>query len=102
MLDPSRLQDPGYTPSRSEIPEVLEALVTCDDEQAAPIERALGRAGIAAAEQAVSLLATAVPTARVRLVRLVARVARESESPGLFDALCARLDDPEAIVQRAV
>src|SRR5512142_2433856 len=37
MIDPARLQDSGYTPSRSEIPEVLEAFVSCDDEQVAPL-----------------------------------------------------------------
>lgn len=101
MADPARFQDPGYTPSRHEIPEVLEALTQCEDEQAAPIERALGRAGIAAAQAARALLETASAPVRVRLLRLLARIARESGSAELFEVLRARLDDPEPSVQRA-
>jgi 23S rRNA G2445 N2-methylase RlmL len=101
MADPARFLDPGYTPSRHEIPEALEALAQCDDEQSAPIERALGRAGLAVAAPARELLAAASALVRVRLVRLLARIARESESSELFEALRELLADPETTVQRA-
>src|SRR5512142_2697116 len=84
MADPARFQDSGYTPSRHEIPEALQVLTQCDDEQAAPIERALARAGLAAAEAARELLDSSPAAVRVRLVRLLARPARASASAGLF------------------
>lgn len=101
MSDPARFSDPGFTPSRDDIPAALDALIHCEDEQAATIERALGRAGLAAAEQAQALLTDASPGVRVRLVRLVARVARETGNEELYLALCARLQDSDPNVQRA-
>jgi 23S rRNA G2445 N2-methylase RlmL len=102
MADSARFSDPGFTPSRDDIPAALDALIECEDEQAAPIERALGRAGLAAAGLAQSLLAEASPGVRVRLVRLVARVARETDDVGLYQALCEQLADDDPKVQRAV
>jgi len=102
MSDPARFSDPGFTPSRDDIPAALDALITCEDELAAPIERALARAGLAAAGLAQSLLADAAPTVRVRLVRLLARVARETDDVGLYKALCEQLADDDPNVQRAV
>ena len=102
MSDPARFSDPGFTPSRDDIPAALDALITCEDELAAPIERALARAGLAAAGLAQSLLTEAAPGVRVRLVRLVARVARETDDVGLYQTLCERLADDDPNVQRAV
>jgi len=101
MADTARFLDSGYTPSRHEIAEALAALMQCDEERAAPIERALGRAGVAAAQAARAELDSAATPARVRLVRLLARIARESASEELFEALRERLADPEPAVQRA-
>jgi precorrin-6B methylase 2 len=43
----------------------------------------------------------ASPESRVRLVRLIARVARENSEPSLVEELRARLSDPSPNVQRA-
>jgi 23S rRNA G2445 N2-methylase RlmL len=100
-LDLARYTDPGFTPGRQEIPEVLQALIDCDEEQAPSIERALARAGLPAAQQANQQIENASPPTRVRLVRLVGRVARETSDADLCASLCDRLGDSEAIVQRA-
>jgi len=101
MCEQSRFSDPGYTPARGELDAVIQQLVDVTDDEAANLERALGRAGVAAAQQAQQRLNNAKPTARVRLLRLVARVARVSGEPALVAELLARLQDEEPTVQRA-
>ncbi len=101
MSAPSRYSDPGFTPARGDLDAVIAALIEASDDEAASIERALARAGIPAAERAQQSLEQAEPHARVRLLRLVARVARKSPERALIDELCARLADSDAHVQRA-
>ena len=99
--DFARFTDSGFTPSRHQIPDVLQALIDCDDEQAPVIERALGRVGLASAAHATQCLEAAPPAARVRLVRLIARVARDTADAALVQTLCERLVDDATTVQRA-
>lgn len=101
MPDTLCFTDPGYTPARHEIGAATQALLECDDEQAPAIERALGRCGLAAAEHACSLLAHVDTKPRVRLVRLISRIARENEPPALLAVLKQCLLDAEPQVQRA-
>jgi 23S rRNA G2445 N2-methylase RlmL len=101
MCEPSRFSDPGYTPSRQELEGAIRALLEATDDEAVKVERALGRAGLAAAELASENLKQSEPVARVRLVRLVARVARLSGELTLVEELCARLQDSDPRVQRA-
>jgi 23S rRNA G2445 N2-methylase RlmL len=101
MDESARYGDPAFTPARKELDAVIVALLQASDETAPAIERALGRAGVVAAERARQQLAEAGPAARVRLVRLIARVARENPERDLVAELCARLGDGDANVQRA-
>ncbi len=101
MDEPSRSSDPGYTPARSELEAAIHALLDATDDEAAKIERALARAGVPAAERAQQRLSEAEPAARVRLLRLIARVARLSGEQTLVEELCARLSDSDPSVQRA-
>ena len=101
MSEASRFSDPGFTPARGELDAAITALIEATDDEASAVERALARAGVAAAERARLSLEQAGPAARVRLVRLIARVAREFPEPALVAELCARLSDSDAHVQRA-
>ena len=101
MSDQHPYADPGYTPARSEIDGCIIELMSASDDDSAVIERALGRAGLRAAEAAQTHLQTADANARVRLVRLIARVARQEPAPQLVQALLAGLTDADEHVQRA-
>ena len=101
MSAPSRYSDPGFTPARDDLDAVIAALIEATDDEAASIERALARAGVTAAERAQQGLEQAEPPARVRLLRLIARVARQSPERALVAELCARLFDADAAVQRS-
>lgn len=101
MGEPSRFSDPGYTPARGELSAAIDALIEVSDDDAAKVERALARAGLPAAELAQQHLGQAESAARVRLLRLIARVARLSGEQRLVDELRARLSDSDASVQRA-
>ena len=101
MSAPTRYEDPGFTPPRTEVDACIEELLNAEEEQVPAIERALGRAGLLAAERATARLPEADPSARVRLVRLIARVTREHTEPTLVSELCSRLSDSDEHVQRA-
>ncbi len=101
MDEHARYCDPGFTPARQELEAVIVSLLEASDETAPAIERALSRAGVVAAERARQRLLEASPTSRVRLLRLIARVARENPERDLVAELCARLADGDAAVQRA-
>lgn len=101
MSEQSRFSDPGYTPARGELDAAVQALLEATDDEATPIERSLARAGVPAALLAQRDLNQANPASRVRLLRLIARVARENPEASLVEELCARLSDPNPNVQRA-
>ena len=101
MSEQSRFSDPGYTPARGELDAAIHAMIEASDDDAAPIERSLARAGVPAALLAQQNLNLADPASRVRLLRLIARVARENPEHALVGELCARLSDPNPNVQRA-
>ena len=101
MSDRLPYADPGYTPARSEIETCVIDLINASEEQVALIERALGRAGKSAAERACAHLEAAEAGARVRLLRLIGRIVRQSPSPELLQTLCSHLSDADERVQRA-
>ena len=101
MSEPNRFADPGFTPARNELDSCIADLATASDDEAPAIERALSRAGVAAAERAREHLLNAAPAARVRMLRLISRIAREHPEPVLVDELRSRLADADERVQRA-
>lgn len=90
----ARVSDPSFIPARADLPALLEALAGENEE---PIERALGRAGEAAADAAIAKFEGSKPPLRGRLVRVVARVAK-SEAHVAW--LVSRLEDADAKTRR--
>lgn len=92
VRDPvSRLDDPGFTPARADVPKLLLALE--DEDHAAAALRALARVGVPAARAAVAALATGHGGAGH--VALVGRVAAEHPEPDLVASLVEALGHDE-------
>lgn len=88
--------DPGFTPGRADLPEVVELLA--DDDTAVDAERALLRAGPPAGPAALRRLPSAGPPLRARLVHALGRLA--AADPGLVQPLRTCLDDPDPKARR--
>ncbi len=93
------LTDSGYTPRQADLDAVVAVLVDGDESQATAAQQALLRAEGLAGTRLVVALASAGATARVRILRCLGRLARQS--PGLQAALVASLADPTPAVRRA-
>ncbi|MBM4358550.1 MAG: methyltransferase [Deltaproteobacteria bacterium] len=98
-----RLADPGYTPARGELDELLTRVKDGDELVCDRAEKAIARLGGHAIEGVLAALEASVPPARARLVRLAGRVARglpiEDQVP-LRRALFARLADEDDVARR--
>ena len=88
--------DPGFTPGRHDLAEVVELLA--DDDVAVDAERALLRAGAPAGPAALRRLPTAGPPLRARLVHALGRLA--GADPLLVLPLRTCLDDPDPKARR--
>lgn len=87
--------DPGYTPGRADLRDVVELLA--DDDLAADVERALLRAGAQAGPFLLRRLPTAEPPLRPHLVRALGRLPA---APAIDVALQACLEDPDPKTRR--
>lgn len=87
--------DPGFTPGRTDLPDVV--LLLADDAAADAAERALLRAGAPAERALLARLPDARPPLRPRLVRALGRLASAPES---HLALRTCLDDPDPKTRR--
>lgn len=92
------LADPGFTPSRRDVPPLLDLLVTAPADVREHAERALRRTGAPALEAAMARAKEAPPEARARLVGLVARMADDDVTARTF--LLEAVADPEAPVRK--
>lgn len=85
------IADPGFTPSRRDVPALLDLLVASGADVRGHAERALRRAGDDALKTAMERAKEAPPEARARLVGLVGRVGGGEGVRGfLLDALAAQ------------
>jgi hypothetical protein len=87
--------DPGYTPGRADLPDLIGLLA--DDDLADAVERALVRAGAAATSTLLRRLPGAAPPLRPRLVRALSRLPAD---PAIDLSLQACLDDPDPKTRR--
>lgn len=92
------LRDPGFTPSRRDVPELLDLLASAPAEVREGAERALRRAGGPAVEAAMDRANGAPAEVRARLVGLVARMPDAGPDTRAF--LLEALSDPEAAVRK--
>src|SRR4051812_44209526 len=83
------LREPGYTPPRAALPELLAELAASELE-AAPLERALARSGALVVEPLLVALASC-SSGRPRLLALAARLASGLEEAPAREALLAAL-----------
>ena len=88
--------DPGFTPGRADLPDVVELLA--DDDAEPHAERALLRAGPPAALALQRRLPDARAPLRARLVRALGRLA--PDAPELRPLLLTCLDDPDPKARR--
>jgi hypothetical protein len=101
MPNKADLENPGYTPSRSELDEVLSSLVGADEATSKLAERALGRSGLPAAHAAIARLPRETKAGKIRLYRLVGRVAQTHPDRTLLESLVEGLADEANEVQRS-
>lgn len=94
----TRLQDPGFTPGRRDVPGLLELLGLADDDE--PVLRALARLGAEAKAPVVARFDGAAAPLRARLVRLYGRLAREHPEDDAWRWLEGRLDDGDPKARR--
>lgn len=87
------LESPGFTPRKSDAPELFEFLAGTDEKVALHAERSLARLGIWAAQEAKIRLNNAQAPYRGRLCRLIGRVARDTQEPSLVSVLLNFLAD---------
>jgi hypothetical protein len=101
MPSRDRLTDPSYTPGRKELGAVFESLLSGDEPTAKLSERALLRAGLASIEPAIAQLDSANPAGRIRIVRLLGRIAQAVDDARIGEVLLRTLTDPEPRVARS-
>jgi 23S rRNA G2445 N2-methylase RlmL len=96
----SRLQDPGFTPAQRDFDALCELLTDPDRKLAELVERALARAGTAAAKHAQARFASAPARERARLVNVISRVAQSEPQPEFAASILQALDDSDAKTRR--
>lgn len=101
MLNKAVLSDPGYTPKRRDLPAILEWLLSDDEALAELAERALLNADESVATLAVERLEGANVVQRVRLVRLLGRLAQRALDARIGEVLVRLVHDPEPKVARS-
>jgi predicted RNA methylase len=94
------LRQPGYTPRARDVGTLFDRLSLADDDEAKLIERALGRIGSGAANEARVRFDAAHAPLRARLCSVAGRVAQVTREPGLVEWLAARLADPDPKARR--
>ncbi|MEZ4301857.1 MAG: hypothetical protein R3B70_43385, partial [Polyangiaceae bacterium] len=94
------LGDPGFTPSRRDVPALLELLAEGGAEERELAQRALRRVGEPAIAMAMERAKEAQPEARARLVGLVGRASGAEPSEAARAFLLGALEDAEASVRR--
>jgi predicted RNA methylase len=94
------LRSPGYTPSPRDVPALLDRLAVAADDDAKLLERALARAGAAAAERARARFEGADPRFRARLCALIGRLSQSIDDGTLTDWLALRLSDADPRTRR--
>jgi predicted RNA methylase len=95
------LSDPGYTPSRHELPALLAGLAELDGKAARRLERVLVVNPAVTAEVALALLANESEALRRALYSVLGRIAVEHRDARFFPALAAGLEDPSPRARRA-
>lgn len=100
MLNKAVLFDPGYTPKRRDLPTILEWLLIENESLAELAERALLNADESVATIAVERLEAANALQRVRLVRLLGRLAQRTLATKISEDLVRLVQDPEPRVSR--
>ncbi|HEX3594437.1 MAG TPA: hypothetical protein VHU80_05025, partial [Polyangiaceae bacterium] len=95
-----RLRSPGYTPSLRELGALFTRLARADDDEAKLVERALARAGGAAADEARARFDAAPAPLRGRLCAVIGRVARSADDGALTEWLRGRLGDVDPKTRR--
>ncbi|MBM4374067.1 MAG: methyltransferase [Deltaproteobacteria bacterium] len=98
-----RLADPGYTPGRGDLDELLTVVKSGDELACDRAEKAIARLAGHAVGGVLAALDSSVPPARARVVRLAGRLARglaADEQAPLRAALFARLGDEDDIARR--
>jgi 23S rRNA G2445 N2-methylase RlmL len=90
-----RLRDPGFTPSIRDVDALVELLA--DEALARAAERAIGRVGVAALDKLQARLASARPPIRGRIVRAIARLAKDERAAAI---LLETLEDADPKTRR--
>lgn len=93
------LDDPGFTPSRRDVPGLLEALSACPEERVARIERALLEQPDESAARVVSYLSAAQGD-RSRVAHVMGRLAAAEKLP--WSALHDALRDADAELAKSI
>lgn len=94
------LEDRGYTPARRDVAELLARLATCDDKDAARIERLVAAHPDHAWRLASASLGAALAPARGRLVDVMVSLAALEPSAERWRAVMALLDDADPKARR--
>jgi predicted RNA methylase len=94
------LRSPGYTPPLRDLPALLDRLAATDDDDAKLVERALARAGAAAAERVQARFESADPRLRARLCAVIGRLAQATRDAALTEWLVLRLSDADPRTRR--
>lgn len=98
-----RLADPGYTPARAELEDILSIFDSGDEVVRDRAEKAVAKLGLDAVDVVLATLSRAVPPSRARFLRLVGRLARtlpEEQRQPLEVALLEHLDDSDDVARR--
>ncbi len=96
------LNDPGFTPPRAALGELLSALASLDEAAAQKVERALSRVGAALVGPVKRELTQANEVGRLRQYQLLGRIANTGVDPlELYPLLCDGLADPSTRCRRA-
>ena len=95
------LDDPGYTPSREEIPRLLACLAALDPKSARRLARTLSINPALTADAVVTRLPHAEQSERRALYALLGRLATSHDDPRFFELLARGLADGDARARRA-
>jgi len=87
------LEDPGYTPARTELSSIIAELGTLSEAERKRVQRVLLRSGFAAAEVAMHALPEAQGELRSELVALLGRFAATEPDPRLLAPLLDGLSE---------
>jgi 23S rRNA G2445 N2-methylase RlmL len=99
----ARLADPGYTPARGDLAELLTVVMGADEVASDRAEKAVAKLGVLALDGVLAALETKDGPARARVVRTAGRLARGVEAEAqaqLRQGLLTRLSDADAVVRR--